>query len=257
VQDTAPVTPAEERSLAVQFVRACLPRAGSSLRLAFDVAFGIVAPPILFHLDLEWDPIGMGGIHLLPLRPYSVLLAFGAMACLGAWLPSQRRAGWLGAFLAGPLLGAALTALCIGLFLLPFVVMGMFFMGLGLLGLVPLVTAMVYLDAGLEALEAGRARLGRAPALVAAGCAGLLLAALAAGSGRVVKGMERREIAVLTGEAPGDAEQAIRRLRLLRQFPGIRLWRLEVEARRASGPEAIRLGQVYRDITGHRVPDVD
>ncbi|HEU4394629.1 MAG TPA: hypothetical protein VFS92_03625 [Planctomycetota bacterium] len=246
-----------ERSVAVRLVRMCLPGAGSPLRLAFDIAFGIVAPPMLFHLDLEWDPMRMGGINLLPLRPYSVLLAFGAMACLAVWLPSRRRSAWLGAFLAGPLLGAALMALCIGLWFLPFTVLGTFFMGLGLLGLVPFVTAMVYLDAGLEALEAGRARLGRSPALAAAGCAGLLLASLAAGSGRIVKGVESREIAVLTGQAPGDAERAVRRLQVLRRFPGIRLRQLEIAVRRADGPEGIRLGRVYRDITGHSVPEMD
>ena len=240
-------------STVTRWMRRCLPRPGSSLRLAFDLAFGVVAPPVLLHLDLAWDPADLGGV--MPLRPYAPLLAFGCIACLVAWLPSSRRAPWLGAFLAGPLLGGALFAFGIGVLFAPLAVLGTFYMGVGALGFVPLLTALVYLEAGLEALEAGRARLGRAPVLAAAGCAGLLVAALAAGAGRIAKGVESREIAVITGERPGDAEQAERRLSFLRQFPGVRLTRLERAASRAEGADGARLRGAFRRIAGRPARD--
>ena len=50
-------------STVTRWMRRCLPRPGSSLRLAFDLAFGVVAPPVLLHLDLAWDPADLGGRH--------------------------------------------------------------------------------------------------------------------------------------------------------------------------------------------------
>ena len=226
-----------------------LPRRDGRYHFPFDVALGLLAPAALFGLDLWWDPADMGGV--LPLRPYTPLLALAAMGCLVVWIPIRRPA-WLGAFLAGPLVGAGLTALAIGILLLPLSIMGLF-VAIGVLGFVPFLTGLVYLDAGLDALREGRARLGTAPALAAAACCGLLVAGLVGGAGRVVTGIERRETEVLLRIRPGEEERAVARLRLLRSIPGIRLDRLEREAAHADGADGGRLRGLFRRIAGRDV----
>lgn len=237
-----------------------IPSRGTTLRRCFDILFGVLLPPVLIILDNEWDPLGQGGIQVLPLRPYSPLLAHAAILGLAVWWLLRGRIEWLGAFAAGPLLAGAAFALGAGILLLPLSAIGTMMFGLGLLGLVPLVTGLVFLDAGLEALHSGRHRLGTAPALGICFCTALLFGGACAGAGRVVRILELRETSVLSEERRGDPERAVTVLRVLRTVPGIGLARLEWTARAAEGGDpdlAKRLTEAYERITGHPLPVVD
>jgi hypothetical protein len=220
------------------------------------VAFGVFAPPVIFHLDQVLDPLRQGGIRFLPFRPFTPLLAYGAMAALGTWLAMRPRDARNTAVLAGPLLGGAIFALGTGAVLLPLSLLGLAVDGIGALGLVPLVTGVVFLDAGREALAEGRVRLGAARARTAAAAAALLVVAAAAGAGLLVQRAETRATEVILGVRPGDPDRAERRLRTLWLFPGVRLLDLEVAARRGLAEPGSAIPGAYERITGRpvRVP---
>jgi hypothetical protein len=237
-----------------------LPRRGSALRWAFDLFYGVLLPPVLIVLDNEWDPMGMGGINLLPYRPYTPILAFAAILCLLGWWLLRDRVEWAGAFAAGPLLAGAAFALGTGLLLLPISLFAILMLGLGLLGMVPLFTGIVFLDAGLDAFRSVREQFRPAPAAAIAIAGALLLASGCAGAGRLLERMEIQQVAILAGDEAGDAGRAESILRTLRSCPGVALAGLERAARAAEERDpakAKRLAGSYERITGHPLPVLD
>lgn len=112
--------------------------------VAFDIIFGIVGP----ILCLLFDPVvfrttivgGMGGPVLggvMILAYVSFIIQFTALAI---WLTYRRPSS----FLSGILWGGACLSAIIGIALIPISLLGTLFMGIGLLGFTPFVTAIVY-----------------------------------------------------------------------------------------------------------------
>ena len=141
----------------------------------FDVTFGIVMPvfcfyfdPIVFQSEFEY---GRG------LYPWCQLYAYTISAleivALCAWLFAAGRAGRRPAALAGMLFAGGLFSLLVGLAILPYSVVGLFFYLVGALGFVPFLTGFVYLRNGWRAAGAG--------ALAGRGSPGLAAAALVCG----------------------------------------------------------------------------
>ncbi|MCK6478754.1 MAG: hypothetical protein L6R43_01000 [Planctomycetes bacterium] len=235
-----------------------LPVPDSNPPLSFDLLLGAAVPALLLHLDLHWLPTIAGGLlgdasGVLPFRPYTPILAFACIAALLAWLPFRRRGGWAHAVAAGPLLLGALFAGGTAVVLLPASLMGALVLGIGLLGLLPFLTAAVFAGAGLRALAHGRDRLGAGPALAMALLAACVLGGGCLAAGRLVRIAEFRATEVIAGERRGDPAAAERRLRLLHSFPGVDLRALLWKAREMGDDGDRRItpaGDAWRRITG-------
>ena len=124
----------------------------------FDVTFGIVMPVLCFALD----PVvfrdgfirGLYSEHQF----YAYMISAAEIVALCAWLLAAGRAGRRPAALAGMLMAGAVFAFVVGVAILPYSLIGLFFYLIGLLGFVPFLTAFVYLRNGWRA--AGAAGLG-------------------------------------------------------------------------------------------------
>ena len=123
-------------------------------QIAFDVMFGLLFPLICLVLDpivfrLGSMDAGFGG-------PMGTPFVVGAVVAIGlgfitliSWL-SLRRAP---AFFAGLMSGSALFAVTLGIVMLPLSLLGMLFLGVGILGMSPFITAFVF---GRNAIRASR-----------------------------------------------------------------------------------------------------
>src|SRR3954453_15124629 len=113
----------------------------------YTVAFGLVMPVVCFALEfillpaLGWLP-GLIFFHRYRLFGYGVVAL--ELLTLAVWLRFGDRLGRASAGFAGVLLAGSLFAGVLGLVLLPFAIPGVLFLGIGLLGFVPLFTANVY-----------------------------------------------------------------------------------------------------------------
>lgn len=133
----------------------------------FDVAFGVVIPALCFAFDplvFKGGIGGRGGLYQ-QFQFYAYAISALGVVALCAWLLAAGRAGRLAAALAGVMLAGAAFSSVVGLSILPYSVVGLLFLFVGLLGFVPFLTALVYLRNAWRAA----ATLGRvgSPALAA------------------------------------------------------------------------------------------
>lgn len=129
-------------------------------QVRFDVIFGLVLPVLCF----VFDPIiflgrislhGHEGIyHRLRLFAYSASAL--EMLTLACWLFVIREYPVWSRPAGGVLAAGALFSFVLGLAILPFSVVGMLFVGVGALGFIPFVTALVYLRNARRALRLNR-----------------------------------------------------------------------------------------------------
>ena len=225
-------------------------RLESPWALPFDMAFGVLAPVLVLHLDLTLDMLE-GPPEVLPLRPYSSLTAYACMAALAAWYPFRARPGRWQAAAAGPLLCGAVLAGSVGVMLLPLSLLGTLVMGIGFLGLVPLLTAVVFARTAVRAWARAPESLplGRAAGLLLLSAA--LFGGLCLAGGRGIRNLELHSAEVIAGERPGDAASAERTLGFLRVVPGVSLTDLRSRAWGSpTGPGGTRCRKAYERITG-------
>jgi hypothetical protein len=121
----------------------------------FDWAYGVGIPLICAAAD----PIVFteGGI----LGEYKVLahiLSATSIMAMAAWLLWGERLGWVAAPLGGLFVAGSVVSFVVGVLLLPYSLIGMFFV-IGFLGFTPLFSGLVYLRNGLRALNGSRAYL--------------------------------------------------------------------------------------------------
>ena len=115
----------------------------------FDVTFGIVMPVVCFVIDPFFFRGGFAeygfGAFYAEHQFYAYTISAMEMVALCAWLLAAGRAGRRPAALAGMLMAGAVFAFVVGMAILPYSVIGLFFLLVGLLGFVPFLTAFVYL----------------------------------------------------------------------------------------------------------------
>ncbi len=247
------------RAVVVEAERAWRDRNLDAHRLGpIEIAFGIVGPVLCLLVDpcvfkTAADPIlGLGPDPTFP-HWRAAAWAFTLLQC-GALLAyvfvKPRRAVWHALF-GGLFLLGALVAFGIGVVLAPMSLIGTLFMGIGLLGFIPFVTAIVFLRRGLHAIGRGRVWRGRlAPLAVLVGMAvGLGTPVGTWGAGRMVM---RRALYVYETGTAHEAERATARLD--------RWWFLiypddlvkgytrtgDLEAR-------TRMAQAYKQLTGREI----
>lgn len=130
-------------------------------QIRFDVIFGLVLPalclvfdPIVFRSG--WGILGRDGIyHNARLFAYSASAL--EMTTLACWLFVIRRYPAWSRPAGGVMAAGALFSFALGVAILPFSVIGLLFAGVGGLGFIPFVTALVYLRNARRALRLNRA----------------------------------------------------------------------------------------------------
>jgi len=236
-------------------IRAPMPRNRASLRpptsrpVVVGWAFGIVLPMLCLVADpgvLRASGFGMGPPLLGSHAAAVYALVFPAMALLAVWL--HRRKG--GIFVAGPLLAGGVLAVAVGIALLPWSI-PLSLVGIGLLGLVPFGTALVYFGNGLSALREARARHAAARAYLVAGVLGLAAVGLPLAAQASV---DRRAREVLQAAQSGDAARQARAVAALRTFGWLADSSAVFDAWRYADPQVQeRIERAWYDATGQEL----
>ncbi|HEV7892553.1 MAG TPA: hypothetical protein VGP08_18210 [Pyrinomonadaceae bacterium] len=221
----------------------------------FDVMFGLVLPVFCF----VFDPIVFrgGGELIGPEGVYQRVRFFAysasalEMATLACWLFVIRKYPAWSRPAGGVMAAGALFALVVGLAILPFSVMGLLVFGVGALGFIPFVTALVYLRNSRRALRLNRAAApvrGGATASFAFGLAFALgMPAVAQRCSTLIVRRASAE-AVARGELSPGRRRVVRALTFLsgETFEDLvkeHDWELNAERR-------TRLAEAYREVTG-------
>jgi len=150
------------------------PKGAPLKRMIVDLMGGIVLPCFCLY----YDPVlfGVGGPLVarsgFVVFPY-FFLGFQMMALL-VWLPAEPWVGRWGSVFAGSHFVGALIAVSLGTLLLPFSIIGVVLI-IGVLGLVPFLTAFVFLRSGLTALRRARSH-GKGAGVSGGITVGILLA---------------------------------------------------------------------------------
>lgn len=224
----------------------------------FDIAFGLVIPVLCFVFDplvFRGDILALNGVgHQFRFFAYTAS-AF-EIVTLACWLFLVRDFPAWSRPAGGVLAAGALFSFTLGVVILPLSLIGLVFAGLGALGFIPFVTAIVYLRNARRAL-----RLNRTGAPVRGGATasfvfGLVLAlGTPAAAQRVAKRVVRSTSAeVLAGTELSPPRQRV--MRAVTFLSGetfddiIRQYEVESEpARRGS------LAEAYWEMTGEDIDD--
>lgn len=217
-------------------------------QLTFDVLFGIIIPvgclcfdPIVFRSS----SLGFGQPILGDYLPGASVVIGLSLLSLITWLLLRRPASVLVGFLSG----GALFALLLGIVLLPFSLMGLFIMFIGVLGFTPFVTAFVFLRNAVRAYQlAGKAK---GADLVAFVCFLTACTAPVAAQSYVTYEISR-SLELAGSSDAGEAQYAIatlKRFRPLSNFDAIAFaYEKEHDKERRE-----RLATAYRELTGEDV----
>lgn len=225
-------------------------------RTVFDVLFGILLPALCFIFDpIVFRGGFLGGQPLLgKLQFLAYSIAFIEISALALWLSARERLREHAVAVGGFLYAGALVSFLIGVVIFPFSLIGIGFLGVGLLGFTPFFTALVFWRNGRRAVNLGRESAGR----------GRRLAALALGltfvaGFPVALHLKLTELAheslqkILTGDAL-EAEAASERLKLLDCIIYTDTDKIIRAYRYERGPaRRERLARAYLRITGRSI----
>lgn len=115
----------------------------------FDWAYGVVIPLTC----VVADPIVFTDQGLLEeYRPFAYLLSSVSILAMAAWLLWRERLGALAAPIGGLFIAGSIISFLVGVILLPYSLIGMFFL-IGFLGFTPLFAGLVYLRNGIRAIR--------------------------------------------------------------------------------------------------------
>jgi hypothetical protein len=141
----------------------------------FDWAFGVIVPLICVAADpIVFRSAGPNGPLFGAYRPFAYLLSIASILAMAAWLLWRSKLKWLAAPISGLFLFGGSISLLVGIILLPFSIIGILLYFIGLLGLTPLFSAVVFLRNGGRAYRASLMAIGDQAAWQAALLAGLL-----------------------------------------------------------------------------------
>jgi hypothetical protein len=213
---------------------------GIAVRWIIGVALPIamiVLDPAVFHSRV----LGLGMPILGPLKPFCYTATALALVAFVAWLVRPQAS----ALVSGLFAGSAVFAALLGTAILPFSLLGILFLGLGLLGLSPFLMAAVYWRAATAAFpsEGGRRRWLLFPA------GAVLLLGIA---GAVQGGASHALRQSLTDIASGDAALVARGTERLSHWSALLdLDRLVDAYMNETDPiRQARIATVYKQLTG-------
>lgn len=140
----------------------------------FDWAFGVVLPLVCIAADpfvfRSWS--GMGQAMLGRYTIFAYTLGIVSIMSMAAWLLWGQKLGELRPYIGGLFLVGSAISLIVGVILLPYSLIGMFFL-IGFLGFTPLFSGFVYLRNAVRAIEGAEADSTAWPV-----CRAVILAAL-------------------------------------------------------------------------------
>lgn len=186
----------------------------------FDVLFGIVLPILCFVFDpIIFRGNFFGGTALFGRIQLPVyLMAFIEISALTIWLCGGKRLGRRSVALGGFLYTGALISLLIGVVLLPLSLIGIFVVGLGLLGFTPFFTALVFWRNGRRAFMRSPEEVSDGRKLAAAALALVFVLGLPVTAHLKISGITEESIQqILTGDET-QAEAAAEKLRFIGSF---------------------------------------
>jgi hypothetical protein len=221
----------------------------------FDIAFGLIIPVLCFVFDpvvFRGWLIGEGFYHRFQFLAYAA--STFEITTLGCWLFVVRKYPAWSRPAGGVMLAGALLSGAIGLAILPFSFMGLLFAGLGALGFIPFISAIVYLRNGLRAIRLNRTNAPVPGAVFASFAFGILVAlgipvAAQVGAERAVR-LARAEL--LAGEELSTPRRRI--VRLITRASGeqfddiVREYAVETDPERKQ-----RLAHIYVVLTGKSI----
>ena len=216
---------------------------------AFDLAFGIALPVICLLLDpIVFQSSLPVGEPLLGRHAIAARVAMGlAFLSLSVWM----LIGWPRAFMGGLLAGSAIFATLLGLVLLPFSIMGLFFV-VGILGFSPFLTAFVFWRNAVRAFRWAREGTTELRVLIPA-AVGL---AISCGSPWAVQSYVTHETSRALEMVQSDnTAEAADGLSVLKRFRALANFDRLVFAYQAEKDEARRerLAAAYKDLTGAEI----
>jgi len=122
----------------------------------FDWVFGVILPVVCFVFDPTVFKGGMmGAAELGTIKPFAYILSFVLIMAMSAWLIWGEKLKWLNAFLAGLFLAGGIISLGIGVILLPLSLLGLIVL-IGVLGLTPLFSSIVYFRSAIRAYRSAK-----------------------------------------------------------------------------------------------------
>jgi hypothetical protein len=210
---------------------------------------GVIMPVIMVLLDPVVFQGGTIGFEQAILGPFRTACYLGIATAIGA-LATVLITGRGAAFLSGAMVVAAAFGLALGLVLLPFSLLGILFLGVGLLGLSPFLAAAVFARWSLHAFRGSNASHRRASALLGA----LVFFGMLVGTQVAIAHVLQAALDDILSGRLSKARAATERLKLWRplvdmdQF--IPAWTAQ------SDPEAKqRLAEAYLAITGENLAE--
>lgn len=136
-----------------QFAESVTPR-----QRQFDITFGLILPVVCFVFDpvvfQGWLEDGDGFYGRW--RSYAYTVSALEVVALAAWLLRAGGAGRPPAALGGVLVAGGLFSFVVGVAILPLSLVGLLFFFVGVFGLIPFPTAIIYLRNGWRAAALGR-----------------------------------------------------------------------------------------------------
>jgi hypothetical protein len=255
--DSIYLQPVVQRKYAVRgFWRRQFGDSPTAMQLRFDVALGLIVPmlcfaldPIVFHGWMRAD----GGV-LARFR----LFVYGAsaieMATLAFWLFAVWKYPAWSRPAGGVMFVGGLFSALIGVVILPFSIIGIVFVGVGLLGFIPFVTAVVYLRNGVRALRLYRCARPVRGSWLAAFAFGLLVAIAVPAAAQLAA---TRALGAAFDEVAAGGELSPRRARAMRAISYVSGARLESRTREyewtQSAERRAQLAKAYAEVTGRDI----
>jgi len=216
-------------------------------QFVFDLVFGVLMPVLCFYMD----PGIIRGDFPVSFRECSVFIyALSALAIIALviWLSIGPRRPSVNAIFGGVLLAGAMCSFSIGILILPMTLIGILIV-IGLLGLVPFVTAFVYLRNALKAIEASGANHKGSRHAATVVLSVIVVLALPVFAQWRVNAIVTQSMAEIMDQGPANADTAITRIKRF-HLPVdtdriLRAYEMESGASRKA-----KLGRAYKEITG-------
>ncbi len=127
----------------------------SGAQRAFDVLFGVVAPVLCFFFDPIVFKADFTEGLFSSYQAYAYMVSGVEMLLLLTWLIWGKQLRPRTGLVGGILMAGALFSAVIGVLILPFSLLGLV-LGIGILGFIPFLTALVYYHNGRQALQSAR-----------------------------------------------------------------------------------------------------
>jgi hypothetical protein len=223
-------------------------------KLIFDVAFGILMPIICFYFDPGFIRNSSTLSFSLELQSHSIFiycLCFLAMIVLIFWLIFGKSVRLLNGIIGGILLGGGITSLIIGIYMLPFSLLGMLFL-IGFIGFVPFLTAFVYFRNALLAINSMGLSLNRALLVASVLFGAFLIISISVAVQWKTTQIVTQAMDDVLSQDPTLSQTAIERLENLQWLINTDeiVWKYEKEPDKSRKEN---LARAYKEITGENI----